>query len=118
MVNLNVSRGNLSYAVVDHLGNSFDATVLPNRNVQFTLDEDWEAVALVGTTEEQQVGLTYQAEILPDNELEVPTTSPTPTSTPEPSATNKNAGNVVRADGTVWTALVICVAMTGLILGP
>ncbi|KAI0448395.1 hypothetical protein F5B21DRAFT_122118 [Xylaria acuta] len=103
IVDLNVTRGNLSYIVADSAGNSFDATLLSNGSIQFTLDEDWQAVVLSGTTEEVEVELTYKAEMLLGPEATaaptLETTDPsTPTTAPEPSATD-NAAYTVQVGG-------------------
>ena len=86
-----MTKGNLSYTVVDYVGNSFEATTLSNGSVKFTLDNDWVAVSLTGTTEEEEVELTYQAEALP---------ATTTTQSPTPSETD-NSGYLVQPWGAV-----------------
>ncbi|KAJ5833254.1 hypothetical protein N7474_001565 [Penicillium riverlandense] len=81
IVDLNVTKGNLSYKVVDYVGDTLEATVLSNGSVKFTLDEDWDAVSLAGVTEEQDVELSYRAKVFPAPEstttTQAPTASPT-----------------------------------------
>jgi len=91
--------------VVDYVGNSLDPTLLSNGSVKFTLDEDWQAVVLSGTTEEEEVELTYKAEMLlgPENTA-APTTE---TATPEPSATS-NAAYAVQGGGAARGVSIVC----------
>ena len=82
LVNLDVKAGNPGYSVVDYVGESFEATVLSNGSVQFTLDDDFFAVGLTGTTEEEEVELTYKAEVLSRLEEVASTTqAPAPSKT-------------------------------------
>ncbi|KAL2818006.1 hypothetical protein BJX63DRAFT_429338 [Aspergillus granulosus] len=80
-VELNITRGNLSYNVVDYVGDTVEATVLSNGSVKFTLDEDWEAVSLTGFTEEDQVELSYWAKFLPSPEENTTAEAPVPSET-------------------------------------
>ena len=107
IVDLNVTRGNLSYAVVDYVGNSFDATVLSNGSVQFILNEDWQSVVLAGTTEGDEVELTYKAEALSDPDVAESETPSTATTAAEPSETD-DAAFSVRAGGAAMSAAVAC----------
>ena len=94
-----MKKGNLSYTLVDYVGNIFDATVLSNGSVQFTLEDDRNAVSLTGTTEEEEVELSYKGETLPDP---VKTTE-----APKPSETD-NAGFSVQPRDAAKGMVIAC----------
>lgn len=104
IVDLNVTKGNLSYNVVDYVGDTLEATVLSNGSVKFTIDEDWDAVSLTGVTEEQDVELSYRAKAFPASEPA--TTTTTEALTPSPT---KNLGYSVQPMGALVAACAIAV---------
>ncbi|KAJ5624627.1 hypothetical protein N7510_000936 [Penicillium lagena] len=104
IVDLNVTKGNLSYNVVDYVGDTLEATVLSNGSIRFTLDEDWAAVSLTGITEEQDVELSYKAEFFPAPKPT--TTTTTQALTPSPTG---NLGYSVKPRGALVVACAIAV---------
>ncbi|KAL2864822.1 uncharacterized protein BJX67DRAFT_360349 [Aspergillus lucknowensis] len=103
LVNLNITKGNLSYNVVDYVGNTVEATILANGSVTFTLDEDWEAVSLTGRTEEEDVELSYKAEVFPAPEGTTTTQAAVP-------STTGSGGDLVKPGGAVSVAVACLVA--------
>lgn len=102
IVDLNVTKGNLSYSVVDYVGDTFEASVLSNGSVKFTIDEDWDAVSLAGVTEEQDVELSYKAKFFPASGPATTTQDPTPSPT-------ENSGYSVQPMGLLVVACAIVV---------
>ena len=98
LIDLNVTKGNLTYSVVDYVGDSINATVLSNGSVQFHLDEDWEAVVLAGVTEEKEVELIYKATTV---------SSETATSDPSPTGNGADSTRKPHTIGAVFAILVV-----------
>jgi hypothetical protein len=101
-----VKQGNLSYTVVDYVGNSFAANTLSNGSIEFTLDDDWSAVSLTGTTDEEKVELSYQAEALSTADV-ASTTTTTTTQAPEPTESD-DVGSLVEVSGGAKGVVFMC----------
>lgn len=101
---MDVKKGNLSYTVVDYVGNSFAATTLSNGSIEFTLDDEWTQVSLTGTTEEEEVELSYEAETISRAAQASLTTG---VEAPEPTESD-DAGSMVRVSTCTEGIVLIC----------
>lgn len=107
-MNLDVKQGNLSYSVVDYVGNSFPATTLSNGSIEFTLDDDWSAVSLTGTTKDEKVELSYEAEAISRAPEASMSTTETAGDAPEPTESD-DAGSVLEVGRGAKGVAMVCV---------